>query len=434
MNSFFYEGMPPGTYLESVDVSSMNFKEFQKLANGSLNRVKSYVFKIKIDDRTIYLEQGRNLHFAIKKQDLLDQYRAAKKRVSFLQRLKTFVTLDYQRYDIPLRVSIDHERSIKALSRYFSQYEGEVVRLEKSQLVRSQKQVDYKSLFTEIDEIIAKQPANMYSLKVGFIQSSVGETIEQSKLFLLSEASTESLSSSRAYDLMTDLLNVESSILLNPGDVFSFKQFVEKKEIDLKFYEDPMISFDDYTYYDYHGLEVLASLILQVSTASGLQISENHYQINILPGASVTRNSFSCNLSGKRDLRILQSKREPLRIVLQLSEGVLSVGVYSFESPKETYRLKLDFYKSVYPTIESQEDVFLDPNAIKILRKPLNGLMSQFKRQVFRNGAQVSYNRIKKRKIDPRNGLLLVGTGVRNIYDPRILYTLGLQELNQAEN
>ncbi|MCJ8344749.1 hypothetical protein MJH12_04360, partial [bacterium] len=206
--------------------------------------------------------------------------------------------------------------------------------------------------------------------------------------------------------------------------------YVLSKAIDLKYYQEEKILFDDYTYNDFHGLELLASTILQVTMASGLKVKENHYQKYILPGATVTRNSFSSDLSAKNDLKIYQNKRVPLSLVFSMDSDSISVGLYSYIPPKETYDLKLDFYKSLYPKIEAQEDFFLEGQAVQILVKPLNGLLSQFKRQIFRQGVQVAYRRLKKRKIWARDGMILVGKEIQNIYDPKVLYNLGLKELS----
>ncbi|PCJ18460.1 MAG: hypothetical protein COB02_11240 [Candidatus Cloacimonadota bacterium] len=433
LNGFFYEGMPPGTYLNSVDVSSMNFKSFSFLANKSVNKAKSYIFKCKIENRTIYLEHNRNIFFSVKKKELLKQYRLAKNRVSFVQRLKSFIYLDYKRYDIPLNSKIDYKRSAALLKKKLKSFEGEIIRIEDNQLIRSQKIIDYKELFSKIEKTLEKKPPNMYSVPISFVKTSTEEIIEQDKLFLISEASTPLLSSDRAYDLISDLIPLEDSVLLNPGDLFSFKSYINDKSLDLSFYEDKYLYFEDYIYNDFYGLELLSSTILQVSIAANLKIKELHYQKNILPKADVVRNTYSSDLSKEFDLKLYQNKREPLRLIIRKNEESISVGIYSYIPPKETYSLKLDFYKSLYPKIEVQEDLFLGKEVIKIIKKPLNGLMSQFKRQIFKQGVQVSYHRLKKRKILARDGMILVGKNIHNVYDPKILYILGLQELNKNQ-
>ena len=99
----------------------------------------------------------------------------------------------------------------------------------------------------------------------------------------LVESRLEISSEHRAYWILSELLNDQLELVLNPGERFSFLAWISSSGLNLADFQSPYLYEEGVEWNDFYGLEKTVSAIYEMVLKLGLEVQTHHNHAYFLP-------------------------------------------------------------------------------------------------------------------------------------------------------
>ena len=465
-NGYKFEGMPLGTYLGLRDISGMDYKQIREISRKSLNQFESLIFIVNLESEKFQLEHGTDFYLKVDSKTLLSQYRRFRDMVPWYQRAMEFISLKFGKRVFPVPFILDREQTEKSLRRRFSRGREVTHRVEGEFLLQIRWAFDFNTLLGDMDQSIKTVSSGLVPLELKPIKQR--DLVAQEKFFQ-NQVSTESIAvepSQRVFRHLSKILDSRKTILLNPGDEFSFLDFLDEVSVpvseivstailaldlttaSLRASEmttigvlptevlsssagklrtsSPRVEFDGVPFEDYHGLSMLSSLMFRTFLKLGFQILRHSHHPHYFPGVPYFQPGLDAMVGQAHDLKVLNSTRQPFLFVMSLEPEKFSLKAFACLPDFPSVWLKEAYRNIEYADMITLLDLALEKGEKTIVRKPISGLAVGTYRLWRDDKGRIHRRLVWKSHYESMKGIIHVGEEGMNVFNPENWKELGL--------
>ncbi len=199
------------------------------------------------------------------------------------------------------------------------------------------------------------------------------------------------------------------SIVIMPGEVFSYNQTVGKRTAAAGFKSAAVYSGGEVTTGIGGGICQVSSTLYNAVLLANLEITERHnhgFNTGYVPAGRDATVSW-----GGPDFKFKNTRNYPVKLVCSVSGGRITTQVFGLKSEQE-YEVEIQSYITRYISYKTinKQDPTLPKGQTKVLEKGSNGCKSVCYRILKQNGQVVSKTLLSQDTYNPHNRIVVTGT------------------------
>ena len=438
LTAFFYvmghglamEGLPSGTFYKSRDISGFNFKRLVELSKLNLRIFERKQAVVDVTGRLETLKLDKDYFVEVDIDTLREKYLEKVRGRNWFSHVRDFFLLSYDKTNFELPYRLNKNKTINGLERRFSQREAPQFRLKEKQIVKTSWTPDFTNIFNGLEHFILGEEEGRFTIAGGWGRQE--EIIQDVAKFdtKLVESRLEISSEHRAYWILSELLNDQLELVLNPGERFSFLAWISSSGLNLADFQSPYLYEEGVEWNDFYGLEKTVSAIYEMVLKLGLEVQTHHNHAYFLPTIKHVKPGLDVALGNGQDFVFNNSLDQPLMLRIKLEKPYTQVKM-EFRTclPGPNIGQITEAFRRVqYADMETIVDSAL-PKGDKVLdRKPLSGLTVGFYRVNIVSGKRTR-ELIQTVQYSSRAGRIRIGSGDVNVFHPDAWRELGLEEV-----
>jgi len=200
------------------------------------------------------------------------------------------------------------------------------------------------------------------------------------------------------------------SIILSPGEEFSYNKIVGKRTIAAGYKESKIYSNGQVVDGLGGGICQISSTLYNAVVFANLNITERHNHQFITSYVDSGRDATVAY--GSKDFKFVNNRTYPIKIKMSVAGGIAKVDIYGI---KEETEYNINFDVEIVSTIEYatkyKEDKSLKTGQEKIKQLGANGQSVKVYKVMKKNGIEVSRELISQDTYSALNKVVLMGTG-----------------------